>query len=253
MMRHQEVRNVMTAHPVTVTPATPLKALVEILVKQRISSIPVVSVQGKVVGVVAEIDLLKKEELQRDPDGHHLTHMTYRTRRAIATAETAGELMRANPTTVRPDATVAEAARLMDRHQVRCLPVVDENGKLLGVVGPRDLLRVFLRPDDQIQSEIIDEVLAGYLGTNPALVQVDVIDGVVRMTGELERKSMLELVLPVTRAVDGVIDADGTFTYAIDDSTLPAVPDTTDYLSASRCGRGTPGMALRAAAAKAGT
>jgi CBS domain-containing protein len=51
------------------------------------------------------------------------------------------------PAAVRPEATVAEAARLMDRHQVTCLPVAGENGQLLGVAGPRDLLQIFVRPD----------------------------------------------------------------------------------------------------------
>jgi len=220
-MRHLHVRDVMTAEPVTVTPATPLKDLAGILVREKTSAVPVLSRQGKVVGVATESDLLKKEELQRDPDGHHWAHLSYRTRRAIATADTAGDLMSTHPATVGPEATVAEAARLMDRHQVTCLPVVDEHGKLLGVVGLRDLLRVFLRPDDEIRSEIVSQVLVGGFATNPALVHIEVTGGVVQMTGELERKSMLPLVLPLVRAIDGVIDAEGKFSYAIDDTKLP--------------------------------
>ena len=96
--------------------------------------------------------------------------------------------------TVRPGATVAEAARLMDRHEVTYLLVTDETGELLGVVGPRNLLQVFLRPDGEIQAEIMTDVLAGYLATNPALVHVEVTDGVVRLAGEVERKSMLGLI-----------------------------------------------------------
>ena len=220
-MRHFQVRDVMIADPVTVTAATPLKGLAGILVKEKISGVPVLSLQGKVVGVATERDLLKKEELQRDPDGHHWAQLSHRTRRAIAMAETAGDLMNTHPFTVGPEATVADAARLMDRHQVTCLPVVDEHGKLLGVVGPRDLLRVFLRPDDEIRSEIVSQVLVGGFATNPALVHIEVTGGVVQMTGELERKSMLPLVLPLVRAIDGVIDAEGKFSYAIDDTKLP--------------------------------
>ena len=155
-----QVRDVMTADPVTVTPATPVKDLAGILVTQRIGALPVLTLHGRPVGLVTEADLLRKEQLQRDPDGPHSMHLTYRVRRDIATAETAGEIMTRHPATVRADATVAEAARLMDRHQVRCLLVVDEGGKLLGVVSPRDLLRVFLRPDDDIRTEIIEDVLA---------------------------------------------------------------------------------------------
>jgi len=64
-------------------------------------------------------------------------------------------------------------------------------------------------------------VLAGYLGTNPAMVQVDVADGVVRLTGEVERKSMLAFLLPAVRAVDGVVDVEGQLSYAIDDTRRP--------------------------------
>jgi CBS domain-containing protein len=156
-------------------------------------------------------------------------HLTHRTRQAIAAAEYAREIMSTHPVTVRAGATVAEAARLMDRHQVACLLVIDENEKLLGMVSPRDLLRVFLRPDAEIRAEIISGVLTGYLGTNPALVHVDVTGGVVRLAGEVERKSMLSLVLPLIRDVDGVIDVEGQLSYAIDDSRLPAAADMTDY------------------------
>lgn len=228
-MRHYQVRDVMTADPVTVTPATPVKDLADILVRQRVGALPVLTWQGTVVGVVTETELLRKEELQRDPEGPRSMHLSYRIRRAIATAENAREIMNTHPATVRADATVAEAARVMDRQQISCLLVIDDNGKLLGLVRPRDLLRVFLRPDEEIRAEIISEVLTGCLGTNSALVWVDVTDGVVRLTGEVERKSMLSLVLPMTRAVDGVIDVEGQLTYAIDDTRLPAAADITDY------------------------
>ena len=219
-MRHYQVRYVMTANPLTVTPATPLKEVADMLVKRQIGVVPVLTPARRVAGVVTEADLLRKEQLQWDPDGQHSGHLPYRTRRAIATAETAGEIMNSEPATVRADATVAEAARLMDRHQTRCLLVTGEGRKLLGVVSARDLLRVFLRPDTAIRADVVDDVLAGYLGTNPALVQVDVTDGVVRLAGELERRSMLKLLLPAVRAVDGVIDVETRLDYAIDDTRL---------------------------------
>ena len=215
----------MTADPVTVTPATPLKRVADLLIKEKVSAVPVLSIRGKVLGVVAETDLLRKEELQRDPDSRHSVHLSYRVRRDMATAETAGEIMSEALVTVGPAATVAEAARLMDRHDITFLPVTDASGKLLGVVRPRNLLQVFLRPDEEIRAEIIQDVLIGYLGTNPALVQVEVTDGVVSLAGELERKSMLALIRTAVRAVDGVIDVEGEPGYAIDDTKPLPVPE----------------------------
>jgi CBS domain-containing protein len=184
----------------------------------------VLTPQGRVAGVVAEGDLLRKERLQRDPEGRHSTDLPYRIRRDIATAETAGELMERYPATVPAGTSVAEAARLMDRHQSRFLLVTGEDGKLLGVVTARDLLRVFLRPDVAIKAEINRDVLSRYLGANPLLVDVDVTDGVVRLTGELERKSMLAAALRAVRAVDGVIDVESQLGYVIDDISLPRLP-----------------------------
>jgi osmotically-inducible protein OsmY len=97
------------------------------------------------------------------------------------------------------------------------------------VVTARDLLRVFLRADATIKAEISRDVLSRYLGTDPVLVQVDVTDGVVRLTGELERKSMLAAVLPAVRAVDGVIDVTAQLHYAIDDSRLHRVPVASNF------------------------
>jgi CBS domain-containing protein len=152
MMRQHEVRDIMTADPFTVTPATPLRYVTSSLVKHKISAVPVLSLQGKVLGVISEADLLRRKELQRDPGGEHSSHLTYRARRDMATAETAGELVSEHPATVRPDATVAEAARLMDRYEVTCLPVIDDGGKLLGVVGLLDLLRAFLRSAGEVKA-----------------------------------------------------------------------------------------------------
>lgn len=224
-MRHCQVQHVMTVNPVTVTPATPLKDVAEILVRGRIGVVPVLTSQGRVAGVVAEGDLLRKEELQRDPDGRRPTRMLRRARRGIAAAATAEELMDRDPATATADTSVAEAARLMDRHESRFLLVTDADGQLVGVVTARDLLRVFLRPDATIKRQIIRDVLLEYLGTNPVLVHVDVTDGVVKLTGEVERKSMLAAVLPAVRAVDGVIDVEAQLSYAIDDTRLPHTAD----------------------------
>jgi CBS domain-containing protein len=227
-MRHYQVRDVMTAGPMTVTPSTPVKEVASMLVRLQVGALPVVTPRNGVTGVVTETDLLRKEQLQQDPEGSHSAHLPYRDRRAIATAETAGEIMNPHPVTVRPEATVAEAARLMTRDQARFLLVTDADGKLLGTVSARDLLRIFLRSDEAIKLDIVGDVLPRYLGTNPVMVDIEVTDGVVQLTGELERKSMLAAVRPAVRAVDGVIDVIGRLDYAIDDTKRfpqPAEPD----------------------------
>jgi len=148
-MEHRQVREVMTTKPVTVLSTTSLKSLADVLVKLGVNAVPVVSAEGKVLGLITEMDLLRKEGLQQDPASSRLPRRSSQRQRLIATAETTGELMRTHPVMVRPDTPVAEAARLMERHQLACLPVVDESERLLGVVGPRNLLRILLRPDEE--------------------------------------------------------------------------------------------------------
>jgi CBS domain-containing protein len=218
----------MAADAVPATTSTAFKDLAETLVRKRVSGLPVLNRQGKVVGVVCAADLLMKEELQRDP-GARTARLVHRPAlRAKAAGDTAGDVMTDRPVTVRPDTTVAEAARLLDRHHASCLPVVEEDGTLAGTVDRRDLLRVFLRPDDDIRAEIIDEVLLRYLGTNPVLVRVDVTDGVVTLSGEVGTKSMLRLIFPAVRAIDGVVDVEGHLTYAVDD-TKPGLLNLPSY------------------------
>lgn len=228
VMKHRTVRDVMSAGITTIRPSTRYKELVRVLAGQRATGVPVVSDDGQLAGVVSESDLLTKETVQRDPDAGTRPWPPRRSWRGKAAAEVARELMTA-PVTVRPDATLAEAARLMNSHHLSCLLVVDEDGNLLGEVTPRDLLRIFLRPDAEIRAEVIDEILVRYLGTNPAMVHVRVTDGVVFISGEVERKSMLSIVLPAIRAVDGVVDVEGQLDYAIDDTRYPATQDLRDY------------------------
>ena len=228
-MKHCTVRDVMAPDAVTARTTTTFKELAEIMVRRRISGLPVLSRQGKVVGVVSEADLLMKEEAQQDPGTRPGRRLHRQAPRAKAAGDTAGDVMTTRPVTIRPDATIAEAARLMDQHHASCLPVVEEDGKLAGTVGRRDLLRVFLRPDSDIRAEIINEVLVRYLGTNPVLVSVDVADGVVTLSGEVGSKSMLRLIFPAIRAVDGVVDVEGRLAYAVDDTWKPAVLNLPDY------------------------
>jgi CBS domain-containing protein len=140
-MRHLQVREIMNARPITVTPATSLHDVIDILVDRGIGCVPVVSPWGQLVGMVTGGQLLSKRELQRDPASRPAMHLTYRARRAMATAETAGELMSMDLVTVPPGATVPEAVQLMEQHKVDCMPVTGEGRKLLGAIYPPDLLR----------------------------------------------------------------------------------------------------------------
>jgi len=162
-MRHYRVRDVMTAEPVTVNPATPLQEVADILVRQKITALPVVTLTGRAVGLITEAELLRTERIQQDPESQRWMHLSSRSRQDIVTAETAMKIMNMHPVTIRPAATVVEAARLMNLQRLPCLLVTGPDGSLLGLATARDLLRVMLRPAEEIRVEISDEVLAAVL------------------------------------------------------------------------------------------
>lgn len=228
-MAHRIVRAVMTAEVITVTEETPFKDLAGIMAEHRISALPVLDARGRLAGVVSELDLLRKEEYQQDPGAGPVPRAGRRAHRALAAGLTAGDVMTAPAVTVTPDASVVKAARALDRHHVRHLVVTNGEGWVAGIVTPRDLLKVYLRSDDEIRDEIVSDVITDYLGTNPVLVKVAVADGVVTLGGEVEKKSMIRLAVAMARSVDGVVDVADRLGYAIDDDRLPPTADLADY------------------------
>jgi CBS domain-containing protein len=123
--------------------------------------------------------------------------------------------------TVHPEQSVADAARVMERHHIERLPVVDEEDRLIGIATRRDLLRVFLRTDEEIRQEVIDEVLTRAMCLPPYTVIVSVHDGVARLEGRLERRSDIPLVVQLTWRVDGVVGVMNSLTFRIDDTHPP--------------------------------
>jgi CBS domain-containing protein len=127
--------------------------------------------------------------------------------------------------TVNPEATVPMAARLLARHGIKRLPVVDGQGRLVGIVSRADLLRLFLRDDEAIDREVVDDVLMRALWIDPATVLVTVQDGVVTLVGHLECKSLVPMAIHLTRTVPGVVDVVSQLTYDLDDRLpLPQAP-----------------------------
>jgi CBS-domain-containing membrane protein len=116
--------------------------------------------------------------------------------------------------------SIAAAARLLDREGVKRLPVVDDLGRLVGIVSRGDLLKVHLRPDDEIQADIETGVLRPYLAEGANSVAVTVTDGVVRITGRVQRSSDVGLVFRLARQVAGVVEASGALSYEIDDENV---------------------------------
>jgi CBS-domain-containing membrane protein len=118
-----------------------------------------------------------------------------------------------------PDTSLVEAAKEMARRGVKRLPVVDTDNRLVGIVSRADLLKVFLRDDDEIRHEVISEILMRMLWADPERFNVHVRDGIVTLSGELEQRSHIPIAVQLTHQVDGVIDVVDRLSYALDDTT----------------------------------
>lgn len=201
------VGDVMTRTVVTVGRGTVFKEIVRLMRDRRISAVPVVEAGGRVVGVVSEADLLPKEEF-RDSDPDRYTQLRRLADLAKAGAVTAEELMTTPALTVGSGETLARAARTMARARVKRLPVVDAGGVLVGVVSRADLLKVFLRTDEEIAEEVRREVVAYLFPSPDSAVRVNVRDGVVRLGGRVRDTSLVPVAARLVRAVEGVVSVD---------------------------------------------
>ncbi|MET9301857.1 MULTISPECIES: CBS domain-containing protein [Micromonospora] len=220
-MRAWQVTDVMTRDVATVTEETPYREVVDVLVRQRISGVPVVDSFRRVLGVISEADLLHKVERSGHPDERRVFEgRRRRTAREKAGALVARDLMTAPAVTTHERASLAATARLMDHEAVKRLPVLDDLGRLAGIVTRGDLLRVHLRTDAEIREEVVHEVLRRVLSVRDGLVTVQVRGGEVTMDGRLDRRSAVELAGRLAAQVAGVVAVHNAIGYDVDDTTL---------------------------------
>ncbi|MEN8651916.1 CBS domain-containing protein [Streptomyces sp. 21So2-11] len=224
-MKHTQIGTVMVSDVITARADTGFKEVARLLGENRISGLPVVDDDDKVIGVISETDLILHQAAEPLPGERAPRRRPLFTRVARASAvkeraETAGALMSTPAVTVRAEETIAAAARTMAQQHIERLPVVDEEDRLVGIVTRREVLRVFLRPDEDLRREVIREVIVGALSLAPRSIDVSVGDGVVTLKGGLERLSEKPIALHLTRRVDGVVAVVDRLTYRMDDSHL---------------------------------
>ena len=124
-------------------------------------------------------------------------------------ARTAGESMSAPAVTIGRRRPLTEAANRMIDEAVNRLPVVDDEGKLIGIVTRADLVRAFVRSDEEVEREIRDDVIRRTLWIAPDSIEVKVEGGEVRLAGQVETKADAELLPAFVQRVPGVVSEIG--------------------------------------------
>ncbi|WP_405791467.1 CBS domain-containing protein [Streptomyces sp. NBC_00029] len=198
-MKHlRTVDDVMTHAAVSIDRGTAFKDIVEALRMWNVSALPVLSEEGRVIGVVSEADLLPREQGT-----------------GTAGVTTAEQLMTRPAVTVTMDAAIPAAARLMARSHLKRLPVVDGDGRLTGVVSRGDLLKVYLRPDADIAAEIREMFVQQLVPRGSVEVHVHVANGVVYLNGSLPEPALEDTVVRAVGTVPGVVDVKADFSVPV--------------------------------------
>lgn len=144
------VGEVMTREPILVQPQTSLEEAIKILAEKRIGGLPVVDDSGKLVGIISESDLMWKEAEVKPPayimllDSVIYLENPGRYQRELhkALGQTVGEVMSDHVLTIKPEKSVKDAARLMNEKRIDRLPVIDDNGHVVGIITRGDIVRL---------------------------------------------------------------------------------------------------------------
>ncbi len=221
------VRDVMTSPVVSVLPTTPLKEVAILLIDNRISGLPVVDADGKLMGIVSEADFLMKEQGAEAIRHRRLARFIGESRESRERSDkvaaiTAADAMTAPAVTIGSKRRISEAAALMTSRKVNRLPVVD-GGTLVGIVTRADLVRAYVRSDDELATTIREEVLLRVLWLDPNSFKVSVRNGLASISGHVERHSTAGMVEQLTSMVPGIIGVNADVTWAVDDSRVEPV------------------------------
>ena len=215
-----KVQEIMTREVVTVGPEADLRDIAKFLVDNGISGVPVCGVRRELLGIVSEGDILVKEGGPREQDRGFLGWLRgTATKAKKARAVKVRDAMTTPVVTISPYTSVAEAARRMSDLGVKRLPVVQDD-KLVGIVSSTDLVRAFVRTDDEIRREIVEDILRGTLWLEtPEAVQVHVEHGAVRLSGQVETATDAALLERFVAGVPGVVSVDTEVGWRFDDET----------------------------------
>jgi len=198
------VVDLMTTDVIRVSPDTRIKEAARLMFRHRVSGLPVVDADGRLAGIITEADFLRMEVARNEADEPQ-------------PVETVGEVMSTGVVTIAPDAQITDAAKAMVVQDIKRLPVVDDDNKMLGIISRLDVVAVFTRPDEVIEDEIREDLLRRVLFVDPDDVQVEVANGIVTFRGEIGTKNEARILGELSRRLDGVMRVENLVTWRIED------------------------------------
>lgn len=158
MLRDRPVRNYMTTEVVSLTPEENVRDAMRTMIRRDVDAAPVVDPDRKVVGIISTADLIVQESTLHLPTvisilGATITLPWERDRFDDDVEKSLGSdvahVMEEHPVTIAPHASIEHAATLMHEHRVSRLPVVDDEGVLVGILARGDVVRAIVADLDE--------------------------------------------------------------------------------------------------------
>jgi CBS domain-containing protein len=232
-----QAKDLMRQPVVTITPEAPISAAIALMLERRLSGLPVVESDGRLVGIVSEGDLLRRVELGTETRRPRWLEILRGAGRAAedfvrSHGRKVHEVMTSEPITIDPEASLADIVERMARHGIKRLPVI-EKGRVVGMVTRADLLRALAdssRPVEAPQpgdAEIRRAIFAACEKQNWAprqLVGVDVHQGVVTLSGTILDERERQGLKVLAENIPGVV--------AVRDQLIWVEPFSGTYLAA---------------------
>lgn len=211
--------DVMTSVVITVTPDDLVQDVARILLKHRISGVPVVDKQGRLVGIVSEGDLMRRAETDTDTQrswwlrlmaGNEALAKDY----VQAHARKVSDIMTTDLVTARPDASLRDIAALMERNRIKRVPVV-EDGRIVGIISRANLLQAFASmyappsaseaaDDKDIREKVLARLRAERWASANA-ISVFVQKGVVELWGAVNSEAEHRAIRIAAETTPGVV------------------------------------------------
>jgi len=214
-----KVSELMNPDVVTVSAETSLKQVADVLTERRISGVPVVGEDGRLLGVVSEADIVLGEQGPGRVRGRLLGWIVDggRADGERLSAQTAGDAMTTPGIAISAGADVSLAARRMIDAGIKRLPVVDGDDRVVGIVTRSDLVRAFARSDEELEQEIHRLVRGGLWLDQPERVEVQVDAGEALLAGTVDTRSDAELLRLFVARIPGIVGVRSTVEWLWDE------------------------------------
>ena len=198
-----QVVDLMTTDVITVSSETGIRDAARLMFRNRVSGLPVTTSDGTLAGIITEADFLRLE-VDRQEGASEL-------------GDTVGDVMSPGVVTTGPDTEIYDAAKMMTFQDIKRLPVVDDDSRLLGIISRADIVSVFTRPDDVIEDEIREDLIRRVLFIDPDQLNVTVTNGVVTFVGEVGTRNEARLLSELASRLDGVLHVESQLSWRHDD------------------------------------